>query len=96
MDATSLPGYQPAPTPLLAREPLYVGIDVGKAQHVAGFVPATLLARHRRSDACPALRFDNARAGFRLLVDRIREYVPLAQCFALLEKTGHYHKPLEA
>jgi len=31
--------------PQLGHEPLYVGIDVGKAQHVAGFVSRTLLTR---------------------------------------------------
>src|SRR5258706_6616257 len=42
------------PIPLLPHEPLYVGIDVGKASHVAGFVSATLLARHERFEGCPA------------------------------------------
>src|SRR5712692_8318428 len=31
--------------PQLGHETLYLGIDVGKAQHVAGFVSRTLLAR---------------------------------------------------
>lgn len=92
--ATAQAGPLPA-SPTLAHESLYVGIDVGKQRHVAGFVSATLLARHRRFEGCPALVFDNSREGFRLLVDRLRSYVPLAHCFVLLEKTGHYHKPLE-
>lgn len=80
--------------PTLANESLYVGIDVGKQQHVAGFVSATLLTRHERFEACPALKFDNTREGFRLLIDRICEYVPLEQSFILVEKTGHYHHAL--
>jgi transposase len=31
------------------------------------------------------------REGFQALVERIREYVPLTQVYALLEVTGHYH-----
>lgn len=75
---------------MLAHESLYVGIDVGKRQRVAGFVSTTLLQRHERFEGCPVLRFDNTREGFRLLVDRLQDYVPLAQSFLLLEKTGHY------
>src|SRR5204862_4902667 len=33
--------------------------------------------------------------GFRALVDRMQEYVPLEQATVLLEHTGHYHKNLE-
>jgi transposase len=80
---------------MLARESLYVGIDIARQRHVAGFVSATLLARHQRFEVCPALVFDNSRDGFRLLADRIRAYVPLEQCFVLMEKTGHYHRALE-
>ncbi len=83
------------PPPVLPDESLYVGIDVGKRQHVAGFISASLLARHGRFEACPALVFDQSREGFRRLVDRIRAYVPLEQGFVLLEQTGHYHKALE-
>jgi len=79
----------------LAHDALYVGIDIGKRRHVAGFVSSTLLSRHQRFEGCPALPFDNSREGFRLLIDRIRASVPLEQCSVLMEKTGHYHKPLE-
>lgn len=80
--------------PMLPHESLYVGIDVGKARHIAGFVSKTLLQRHERFEACPVLAVENSREGFRALVERIREYVPLEQCFLLLEDTGHYHRPL--
>ncbi|WP_149404671.1 IS110 family transposase, partial [Dictyobacter arantiisoli] len=80
--------------PMLAKESLYVGIDVGKYQHVAGFVSRTLLTRHERFEGCPVLAFEQSRQGFRDLVDRIQSYVPLEQCFVLLEMTGHYHKAL--
>src|SRR5579875_397351 len=80
--------------PLLPHETLYVGIDIGKRVHVAGFLSTTLLARHQRFEACPALSFENTREGFRALVDRIKGYVPLIQVYALLEVTGHYHRAL--
>lgn len=81
--------------PLLANESLYVGIDVAKQDHVAGFISTTLLKRHERFEACPVLKFANSRDGFRQLIDRIRTYVPLEQVFLLMEQTGHYHKALE-
>jgi transposase len=80
--------------PMLPHETLYVGIDIGKRSHVAGFISPTLLARHQRFEVCPALSFENSREGFRALVDRIKEYVPLIQVYALLEVTGHYHRAL--
>lgn len=80
--------------PQLVNESLYVGIDVGKYQHVAGFVSKTLLQRHVRFEACPALKFENSREGFRLLAERIREYVALEHCYVLLEQTGHYHRAI--
>jgi transposase len=80
--------------PQLGYETLYVGIDVGKLQHVAGFVSQTLFARYQRFENCPALTFAQSREGFRALVDRIQAYVPLTQVYVLLEVTGHYHKAL--
>jgi transposase len=77
-----------------AGESLYVGIDVGKARHVAGFVCRTLLTRHGRFEGCPALAFDNSRDGFRSLVERIEAYTPREQVAILVEKTGHYHDVL--
>ena len=44
-------------TPILAKNWIYVGIDVGKARHVAGFVSSTLLQRHGRFEGCPVLTF---------------------------------------
>ena len=41
--------------PMLVNEALYLGIDIGKAKHVAGFLSKTLLERHGRFEACPAL-----------------------------------------
>lgn len=80
--------------PLLKQESLYIGIDIGKARHVAGFVSMTLLERHQRFEACPALAFENSREGFHALLERIRTLAPLEHCFVLMEKTGHYHKAL--
>ncbi len=80
--------------PMLARETLYVGVDIGKKTHVAGFISTTLLTRHQRFENCPALSFENSREGFRSLVDRISSYVPLTQVYLVMEVTGHYHRPL--
>ena len=78
--------------PMLPHETLYVGVDVGKSRHVAGFLSRTLLQRHERFEGCPTFVFEQSREGFRALVDRMREYVPLEQATVLLEHTGHYHK----
>lgn len=80
--------------PMLPHETLSVGIDIGKRSHVAGFLSPTLLARHQRFEACPALSFENSREGFRALVERIKGYVPLIQVYVLVEVTGHYHRAL--
>lgn len=80
--------------PMLKHEPVYVGIDVGKEKHVAGFVATTLLERYERFEACPALVFENSREGFRALVERMRSFAPLEHIFVLMERTGHYHRVL--
>jgi hypothetical protein len=81
--------------PLLPHETIYIGVDVGKFRHVAGFLSRTLLRRHERFEGCPTLAFDQSREGFCAFVDRIREFVPIEQATVLLEHTGHYHKNLE-
>jgi transposase len=85
----------PRVVPVLVNESMYVGIDVGKTKHVAGFVSMTLLARHERFEACPALLFENSREGFTRLLERLSALAPLEQCFVLLERTGHYHRALQ-
>ncbi len=84
-----------AVAPLLPRETLHVGVDVGKAKHIAGFLSPTLLQRHERFEGCPTPTFKQSREGFRTFVDRLQEYVPLEQVHVLLEHTGHYHRLLE-
>jgi transposase len=81
--------------PMLAHESLYIGVDIGKFKHIAGFVSTTLLARFQRFEGCPALVFEQSREGFRALVDRIGAYVPIQQAYVLLERTGHYHHALQ-
>jgi transposase len=81
--------------PLLQYDPVFLGIDVGKTRHVAGFVSKTLLDRHQRFEACPALAFGNSREGFQALVERMRALAPLEHYTVLMEKTGHYHKALQ-
>ncbi len=78
----------------LGQETLYVGVDIGKSGHVAGFLSTPLLARHRRFEQCPALSFENSREGFHLLLQRIQTFVPLTQVQVLVEVTGHYHRAL--
>lgn len=85
---------KPQPVPMLAHETLYVGVDIGKQTHVAGFISETLLRRYQRFESCPALSFSNTREGFRTLVDRIHSYVPPTQVYVVMEVTGHYHLPL--
>jgi transposase len=80
--------------PILAHDTLYLGVDIGKKAHVAGFISSTLLTRYQRFEHCPALTFDNSREGFRALIDRIKTYVPLTQVYAVVEVTGHYHRAL--
>src|SRR5271165_4844865 len=90
------PGGSPMPQtstspkiiPTLAQETLYIGIDVGKFRHVAGFVSHTLLKRHERFENCPVLTFDQSLEGFRVLLERIETYVPVEQVVVLMEKTG--------
>jgi hypothetical protein len=71
------------PLPLFPQESLYVGVDIGKFRHVAGFLSRTLLARHERFEGCPTFAFAQSREGFRSFVDRLREYVPLEQATVL-------------
>lgn len=92
--ATAGPSPPRTAVPLLPHEPLYVGIDVGKASHVAGFVSATLLARHERFEACPSLRLANSREGFQALSARLHATAPLEHIAVLVEHTGHYHRAL--
>ncbi len=81
--------------PTLPHESLYIGVDIGKFRHVAGFVSKTLLERHKHFEHCPAFTFEQSREGFRAFVERIRSYCPLEQCFILMEQTGHYHKAFQ-
>ncbi|MBO0793690.1 MAG: IS110 family transposase [Ktedonobacteraceae bacterium] len=80
--------------PAFLREPVYIGIDIGKFKHVAGFISKTLLERHQHFEHCPAFLFEQSREGFRAFVERIRAYCPLEHCFIVMEQTGHYHRPL--
>ncbi len=81
--------------PMLKNESLYVGVDIGKRKHVGGFLSKTLLERHGRFEACPALVFENSREGFRGFITRVSELAALEQVYILMERTGHYHRPLE-
>lgn len=80
--------------PMFQRESIYIGVDIGKFKHVAGFISKTLLERHQHFEHCPAFLFEQSREGFRAFVERIRTYCPLEHCFIVMEQTGHYHRPL--
>ena len=80
---------------MLPNESLYIGVDIGKFKHVAGFLSKTLLERHKHFEHCPAFVFEQSREGFRAFVERMQVYSPLEQCFILMEQTGHYHRPLQ-
>src|SRR6266567_6470658 len=80
--------------PMLPHESVFIGVDIGKFKHVAGFVSKTLLERHQHFEHCPAFIFEQSREGFRAFVERIRSYCPLEQSFIVMEQTGHYHRAL--
>ncbi len=75
-------------------ENLYTGIDIGKSKCIAGFVSTSLLAKRKRFEACPTLPFEQSRTGFEKLLATMTAHVPLEHCIVLLERTGHYHRPL--
>lgn len=87
VQTTDHPTLAPAPT-------FFIGIDVGKYSHVAGFVSAKLLAE-RRFEQCPVVPFEHSRAGLAKLLARVKEHVASpSQCAVLVESTGHYHRAL--
>jgi transposase len=81
--------------PMLLHESVYIGVDIGKQKHIAGFVSKTLVERHKHFENCPAFAFEATREGFRSFVERIRDYCPLEHVFVLMELTGHYHRSLQ-
>lgn len=79
---------------LLPQERLFVGIDIGRHSHYAGFVSKSLLEKHRHPEKCPSRPVLNSRTDFEALVEEMATYAPLSDCVVLVEKTGHYHVPL--
>ena len=70
---------------------LLVGIDVAKERHHAFFGTATGKTLLKR------LIFDNNRAGFEQLIERVEQLMVVHSCRKCafgLEPTGNYHKPL--
>ena len=53
--------------PMFPYESVYIGVDIGKLKHVAGFVSKTLVERHKHFENCPAFSFEASREGFRSL-----------------------------
>lgn len=77
------------------RYQLFVGIDVSKASHTAGFLSSSLLEKHKRFSDCPYFKFEQSRTGIDALLKRIKSYCPLEECCVLMEQTGHYHRALQ-
>jgi transposase len=69
---------------------LYIGIDLGKAAHIAAFLSADLLVTHKRFRSCPTLPVPNSSAGFEHLLATIEKYSTRAETCVLVEHTGHY------
>src|SRR5581483_757973 len=92
----------PAPTLVWAsfasrrQEPewVYVGIDVGKEKHDAGFISRRILANSHGVFNCPTHTFANTREGFASVVAAISTHGDLRRCAVLVEHTGHYHLAL--
>lgn len=74
---------------------LFIGVDVAKKKHIAGFVSPLLLEKRKRFTRCPTLSFDNSRTGFERLVEAMKSYADLDQCSVLIEHTGHYSAALK-
>ncbi len=74
---------------------LYVGIDIGKASHAASLLSSDLLRKHHTYEHCPTLTFTESRTGFEKLLTTLRTYASPANICVLVERTGHYGRPLE-
>lgn len=81
------------PVPLPASR-IFVGIDVGKESHYAGFVSQSLLLQHRRFERCPSLKIKNSREDFERLLTAMKAYGSLDSIAVIMERTGHYHQAL--
>lgn len=74
---------------------LYVGIDIGKASHAASLLSSDLLRKHHTYERCPTLTFIESRTGFEKLLTALLTYASVEDICVLVERTGHYGKPLE-
>lgn len=84
----------PTAFPAISSKQLFIGVDVAKRSHVAGFSAPELLAHYKRFQRCPWISFENSRRGFEQLVEAMRSYADLGNCVVLMERTGHYHLAL--
>lgn len=73
----------------------FVGIDIAKKSHSAGFISRKLLMKHRRFESCPTFTFKNTREGFVALLKQMERHSSLDNIAVLIERTGHYHRALE-
>ncbi len=91
-----LPTLVPAPkeAAIPAETRICIGIDIGKARHVAGVVSPALLSEKHQYHQCPTLAFENSREGFTALLAFLRTYGPPESLAVVVEVTGHYHRLL--
>lgn len=71
-------------------ERLYIGIGIGKAASVVGFVSVSLLKQHGNPAKCQIFKFSQSRASFEALLAEMRQYAPFSACLVLIEQKGHY------
>lgn len=75
---------------------IFIGIDIGKKSHAWCMVSSHLLKQHKRYQKCPQGTIKNERAGFDLLLARVRaEAGNTSTIHVLVEHTGHYGYNLE-
>lgn len=73
---------------------LFVGIDVSKRSHVAGFLTSELL-QVKRFLLCPTHKIEQSRSGLDFFLKLVQTFGASPQTTAVvMEQTGHYHLPL--
>lgn len=71
---------------------LYLGIDIGKQNHMVAWLSAESLKKHKAHTSLPTQSIPNSRAGF----DSLLSLIPNpSEARVLLEHTGHYGFSLE-
>lgn len=77
-------------------ENLFVGIDIGKFRHHVRFISKAILDDCHDPKRCPRLEIEQSREGFSTLLEYMQAFQSLDLCIVIMERTGPYHRPLEA